>query len=543
MQLTAILDALQWAIPAFEKFPAAFRAFSQASAPMVVTALWQGVVVASGLAICLRVAPRISAAHRFSLWTACFVTLVCLPFGPSIAHLTSAASSSVSSSLVEDPIKPWLQLDIRWSLAIAALWAAASIFRAVDLAVHSFRLLQLWMSAIPAEPDGRLSFSLAALTGMRGRKPAQLCTTQHLDRPSVIGFFAPRILIPEWLFNRLSPAEFDQVVLHEAEHLRRSDDWTNLFQKLCLVLFPLNPALWWIERRLCQEREMACDDGVVKATRAPRAYAACLASLAERGLQRRAEALSLGAWQRRSELVHRVHSILTRKRALNPVATRVLLGTLGCTLVLASVELAHCPQLIAFVSAPKHEAAQPGASPRLQPKPARLLNASYVPDQRSAFAHTAREILATRIKSALPQGRSSTPVSGQPSVQRTDSKPPDAMRFEATQFQLAPGSPHQEFLKAELPDSKPNTTPLQQWFLVAAWEEVETSNGHGNQVADYDVNQGADPAATESTSPPNNPATNHITVTRLIFRVIPVGSISAQPSSIQVRSGWFVIQL
>ena len=55
---------------------------------------------------------------------------------------------------------------------------------------------------------------------------------------------------------------------------------------------------------------MACDDGVIRVTRAPRAYAACLASLAERGLQRRAEALSLGAWQRRPELVHRVHSIL-----------------------------------------------------------------------------------------------------------------------------------------------------------------------------------------------------------------------------------------
>ena len=130
----------------------------------------------------------------------------------------------------------------------------------------------------------------------------QVCTTPNLDRPSVIGFFAPRILIPEWLLTRLTPGELRQIVLHETEHLRRGDDWTNLFQKLCLVLFPLDPALVWIERRLCAEREMACDDGVVRVTHAPRAYAACLASLAERGLRRRAEALSLGAWQRRPEL-------------------------------------------------------------------------------------------------------------------------------------------------------------------------------------------------------------------------------------------------
>ncbi len=52
-------------------------------------------------------------------------------------------------------------------------------------------------------------------------------------------------------------------------------------------LFPLNPALAWMERRLCREREMACDEGVVRSTQAPRAYAACLASLAERRLERR----------------------------------------------------------------------------------------------------------------------------------------------------------------------------------------------------------------------------------------------------------------
>ncbi len=80
-----------------------------------------------------------------------------------------------------------------------------------------------------------------------------------------------------------------------------------------------------MERRLCREREMACDEGVVRRTQAPRAYAACLTTLAERGLQqrellRRAHALSLGAFTRRPELVHRVHSILRRKRALNPLA-------------------------------------------------------------------------------------------------------------------------------------------------------------------------------------------------------------------------------
>jgi beta-lactamase regulating signal transducer with metallopeptidase domain len=66
----------------------------------------------------------------------------------------------------------------------------------------------------------------------------------------VFGFLHPRILIPPALLERLTSPELQQVVLHEMEHLRRRDDWTNLLQKMGLVLFPLNPVLLWVERRL-----------------------------------------------------------------------------------------------------------------------------------------------------------------------------------------------------------------------------------------------------------------------------------------------------
>ena len=59
----------------------------------------------------------------------------------------------------------------------------------------------------------------------------------------MIGFFSPRLLIPEWLFAKLAPSDLQQIVLHECEHLRRGDDWINLLQKVGLALFPLNPAL------------------------------------------------------------------------------------------------------------------------------------------------------------------------------------------------------------------------------------------------------------------------------------------------------------
>lgn len=354
MPATALIEilihALQWlATSAGASLFAACSALSEQAAAMAVTAIWQGAVVACGLAICLRLAPRTSAEHRFAIWAAAFVTLAILPFVSLLSLIPGTVANAGSAAGQEGAARPWLSIDNHWSLLIALLWAAASLCRAGDLAVHSFRLRKLWQDAIPVDLEGDLGRFVAATKTALKRGPFQICTTNSLQRPSVIGFFKPRILIPDWLYARLTPGELEQIVLHEAEHLRRNDDWTNLFQKLCLILFPLNPALAWIERRMCREREMACDDGVIQITNAPRAYAACLTSLAERGLERRAEALSLGAWQRRPELVHRVHAILRRKRKLGPVGTRALLGAMGCSLLVGSIELARCPQLIAFV--------------------------------------------------------------------------------------------------------------------------------------------------------------------------------------------------
>ncbi|HEV2325359.1 MAG TPA: M56 family metallopeptidase [Terracidiphilus sp.] len=362
MHLTAYLDlALRALHGTGHTIPAAWSTFSQPAAALVLTAVWQGAVVALGLAFCLRLAPRSPARHRFAMWAAGFGVLVALQVVPLLMRLFpvplraipgvgASAAFSVAGS------HPWfrLNLNVDWSLVITALWLTASLFRAADLAIHSLRLRKLWKSAVPVAIDPA---SLPRSLGRLSRRTLQICTTGELERPSVIGFFAPRILIPDWLFSRLTPGELDQIVLHETEHLRRCDDWTNLLQKLCLVLFPLNPGLAWIERRLCREREMACDDGVIRVTRAPRAYAACLASLAEHGLQRRAGALSLGAWHARPELVRRVHSILRRRHPLNPFAARAVLAAVACILLAGASELVRCPRLIAFVPAHTTDAA------------------------------------------------------------------------------------------------------------------------------------------------------------------------------------------
>jgi hypothetical protein len=231
--------------------------------------------------------------------------------------------------------------------------------------------------------------------GIRG---IELCTSKDVDRPSVIGFFSPRILIPEELFARLTTAEFGQIVLHEVGHLRRADDWINLLQKLSLVLVPLNPVLVWIERQLCFERELACDDGVLRLTKAPKAYATCLTNLAETRLGRTRAALSLGAWEKRSELARRVHSILRGGEGMGRTQLRVLMTVLVVALLGGSAELARCPEVVSFT-----RSALPVAAAQSLPVTAGYQAATFhVPAAKNNLPVGAHETL---LKASMPVDR------------------------------------------------------------------------------------------------------------------------------------------
>lgn len=525
------------------------QSFASTAGSTLITAFWQGAVIVCVLEIATRLMPRISAAHRFALWSAGFVLSLALPF-LSFIHLGSytgavLASGAAASSAASHPL---LELDARWGIAVALLWLAASLIRAAALAAHSLRLRRLWKAAEPVEITSSLS---AHLSGLRRGRIA-ICTTQLLDRPGVIGFLSPRILIPGWLLTRLTPGELEQIVLHEAEHLRRCDDWTNLLQKLSLVLFPLNPVLAWIEHRLCREREMACDEGVVRITNAPRAYAACLASLAERGLERRAEALSLGAWHRRSELVTRVHQILLRKRTMSARTAGALLATLGSMLFAGSVEMSRCPQLVSFVPEHNAQAMTPArqaqldallareaaeAKPQLPSTYRAVATKAVLPEQHHPRRHTA-------IKSA-PESRPST----------------DAIQTSAQQIAKS------EQLGDRLISAQPQ--PQQQWIVVTEWREFSSASRVPQTISDFEpendsakaqaTNAGAQSTAAQTAaastasaaaSSPNGknlPAApaHHFTVTQLILRVVPASpnSTSTQPPTATVRDGWFVIQL
>ena len=294
--------------------------------------LWQGAVLVTAVALALRLCSRVGPRLRFAIWAVAFIVLLATPL------LNLRTHSSPSGPLVAS-----LRVSETWGYVIVALWLILMSVRAVQLTVHLYQLRGTWKRATPIRADENTSELL-----QRSPRSVELCTSADVDSPSVIGFGSPRLLIPEWLVGKLSPEDMAQIVLHELEHLRRRDDWLNLIQKVGLVLFPLNPGLLWVDRKLSVERELACDAGVVASTAQPLEYARCLTRLAEQRSQYRKLALSLAAWSRQSEVGRRILSLLQPASTWSSRPARFATALLVLVITGSAVEMARVPHFVTF---------------------------------------------------------------------------------------------------------------------------------------------------------------------------------------------------
>jgi len=125
--------------------------------------------------------------------------------------------------------------------------------------------------------------------------------------PSVHGLFRQRLLLPEPVRQRLTPEELNAIVAHERHHMRCRDNLTAAIHMLVEAAFWFHPLVWWIERRLIDERERACDEEVLRAGSAPDVYASGILKVCEFGIESR---LACAAGVTGADLKRRIQSIV-----------------------------------------------------------------------------------------------------------------------------------------------------------------------------------------------------------------------------------------
>lgn len=214
---------------------------------------------------------------------------------------------------------------IAW-LVLLAIWLPGMLFVAGRWWLRWRALRRLLRAAIPT---AGIEF------------PAPVRITAEPMEPGIVGIFRPVLLLPAGMAERLSPAQMRAVLAHEACHLRRRDNLMAALHMLVEMLFWYHPLVWWIGRRLIDERERACDEQVLREGHAPQHYGEAILAVCEHYVAARlpcVAGVSGSDLRRRIELIARnpVIAALGRSRrlvlgalALLGVALPIAAGVVG----------------------------------------------------------------------------------------------------------------------------------------------------------------------------------------------------------------------
>ncbi len=234
------------------------------------------------------------------------------------ANDTSGITDAPASS---EPTFHWLHVVAHW---MTILYAAGVFCFLIRLGVA------LWGGQRLRAISGPMSDSVllelvrdqAKRIGLRIVPVVAYC--ERIAVPTVIGVLRPMILLPATLMTGLSPEEFSAIVSHELAHIRRYDLWMNLLQRVIESVLFFHPVVWLLSRRLSAEREICCDDLVVRSGHEPMNYAGALLRMAELCVaQNGAKLAALSAdGQSRSELECRILLLMNLGRGSSLRLTR-----------------------------------------------------------------------------------------------------------------------------------------------------------------------------------------------------------------------------
>jgi bla regulator protein blaR1 len=152
---------------------------------------------------------------------------------------------------------------------------------------------------------------------VRGGSPVQLdlpiraISSGSFLEPGVFGVFRPVLLLPDGIFEHLTPEQWRSVVAHELCHVRHRDNLVANLQMFVETVYWFYPLVWWIGKRIFQERETACDEEVLRLGSEPSAYAQSILRVCELYLESPLECV---AGVTGSNLKRRIRDIMTQRR-------------------------------------------------------------------------------------------------------------------------------------------------------------------------------------------------------------------------------------
>jgi beta-lactamase regulating signal transducer with metallopeptidase domain len=247
--------------------------------------------------ICLLCRKWLAPRWKSMLWMLVFLRM-CLPVGPPFSfsltnlipsagtetvHVAAPAAADRVPRLEPSPVflepgvvtppEPAGIEPMAHSPAIASYWSLRNVLTLAWLAVAIVLLVRLgWLCiALGRQLSGLSGISDSAIISLAetSAQDARLSRVPRLlwalegGSPAVLGWWRPILLLPRNSAT-LNHQQLRTVLLHEFHHVKSGDTLLAWLPRALCALFWFNPLLWWASRRWHEEREMACDEWVLR---------------------------------------------------------------------------------------------------------------------------------------------------------------------------------------------------------------------------------------------------------------------------------------
>jgi len=261
------------------------------------------------------------AAFRCRLTMVAVAIAVLMPscaFLPAWHHLASYTPVGFPSPEIQSATASMMPLASRHSAItefLLTVWAVGAAVSGVRIVSELRRLGQIARTAVI-----RSDFAQVAVA-----------THRAVPGPMVVGYARQLILLPPDLADRLSSETLSALLAHEYAHVIRRDTWAALAQRILTAILWWNPVMHWMNSRLNEEREKACDSIAAANCGGPAQFARALVDYARLALDCESSPLALGIAANKSQLNRRVHSLLMTRSA---AVSRLILAAVCCLSIL-----------------------------------------------------------------------------------------------------------------------------------------------------------------------------------------------------------------
>ncbi len=210
---------------------------------------------------------------------------------------------------------------------LAVIWLCGFVAVLAVWCVRWRRIAAVVRQATPIK-EGCVVTILQRLEKAGGiKRPIKAVLSTGILEPGIFGIFQPVLVWPQGISEHLDDEHVQAILAHEICHVRRRDNLASAAHMLVEAIFWFHPLVWWMGKRLVEERERACDEQALELGNEPKVYAESILKTCEFCV---GSQLACVSGVSGSDLKERIVRIMANRGARTlALRQKLLLGTAG----------------------------------------------------------------------------------------------------------------------------------------------------------------------------------------------------------------------